>query len=274
VVSEALLDPALAAAHLGARLGQRPEVLLVLGSGLSQLADSVPAAVSVPFADLPGFPAATVAGHAGRFVGGSLSGRPVLVQAGRFHLYEGHGADVVCAPVRVAHALGVGTVIFTNAAGAVRELLEPGSIMVIEDHVTWGGPSVPEGDASHASGPPDLGAPYDQELTALAIRCALDLGFPLARGVYAFVPGPSYETPAEIRALARLGADAVGMSTVPEVQAARALGMSCLALSLITNLAAGVSRGPLAHEEVISVGRNAGARLGALLERVLRGLPA
>jgi purine-nucleoside phosphorylase len=249
-------------------------VLLVLGSGLSGLTDSVAGAVSVPFGELPGFPEPSVSGHAGRFVGGSLSGRPALVQAGRFHLYEGHSEEVVCAPVRVAHALGARTAIFTNAAGGVRELLEPGSIMLIEDHLTWSRPGATWGSRWNRSAPGDTIDRYDPELGALAMRCALELGIPLARGVYAYVPGPSYETPAEIRALGRLGADAVGMSTVPEVIAARALGMSCLALSLITNLAAGVSRLPLAHEEVISVGRRAGGRLGALLRRVVRDLPA
>jgi purine-nucleoside phosphorylase len=267
------LDPERAAAHVAARLRTRPQVLVVLGSGLSQLAQVVEDAVSIPWAEVPGFPVPTVVGHAGRFVAGTLSGREVLVQAGRFHRYEGHSPEVVGGPVRVAHALGVRTVILTNAAGGIGRFLEPGGVMLIEDHLTlpyagsWSG-------GAEGGGQLDMSAPYDRALLALARRAALELGIPLARGVYAAVSGPSYETPAEIRALARLGADAVGMSTVPEVVAARALGMSCLALSLITNLAAGVSAGPLSHEEVVLVGKSAGAHLGALVQRIVRDLPA
>ena len=247
---------------------------MVLGSGLSGLAEAVEQAVVVRFRDLPGFPAPTVAGHAGSFVAGVLSGRPVLVQAGRFHLYEGHSPEIVGAPVRVGHALGIRTLVLTNAAGGIARWLEPGSIMMIDDHLALGAPGIAADGHAGGSGFTDMTAPYDPALSALAARCALELGIPLARGVYAWVQGPSYETPAEIRALARLGADAVGMSTVPEVVAARALGMSCLAFSLVTNLAAGVAVGPLSHDDVISVGRSAGSRLGTLVRRVVRELPA
>jgi purine-nucleoside phosphorylase len=268
-------DPVEVARRLGEKLAVTPELMIVLGSGLSGVAGALRDAVEIPFEDLPGFPAPSVAGHAGRFLGGSVSGRRVLVQAGRFHLYEGHPTDVVCAPVRAAHHLGVRKVIFTNAAGGLGRHLPPGSLMLIEDHVSVG-------CASPLVGPrrddevraPDMTFPYDRALGALALESAARLGISLARGVYAAVPGPSYETPAEIRALARLGADAVGMSTVPEVVAARALGMSCLAISLITNFASGVGEGALSHEEVTSVGRAAGGRLGALLERIVLDLPA
>jgi purine-nucleoside phosphorylase len=268
-------DPAEVAARLGERLSVRPEVLLVLGSGLSGLADGVQDAVEVPFSELPGLPAPTVAGHAGRFLGGRLAGRRVLVQAGRFHLYEGHPPWVVCGPVRVAHLLGVRRLLLTNAAGGVDRRLDPGSLMLLEDHLSFGPTALlaaPCGDLD--SRVRDMSAPYDAGLARTASAAAAELGIPLARGVYAGVLGPSYETPAEVRALARAGAQAVGMSTIPEVVVARSLGMSCLAISLITNYAAGVAAGPLSHDDVVQVGRAAGSRLGALLERTLALLPA
>jgi purine-nucleoside phosphorylase len=268
-------DPAEVAARLEERLPGRAEVLLVLGSGLSGLADAVQDAVEIPFSELPGFPLPTVAGHAGRFLAGRLAGRKVLVQAGRFHLYEGHAPWVVCGPVRVAHRLGVRRLVLTNAAGGVDRRLEPGSLMLLEDHLSFGPTSL----LAEPCGEPDsrvrdMSAPYDAQLARAALAAAAELGIPLARGVYAGVLGPSYETPAEIRALAKVGADAVGMSTIPEVVVARSLGMACLAISLITNHAAGVAGGPLSHDEVVQVGRAAGSRLGALLERTLALLPA
>jgi purine-nucleoside phosphorylase len=267
-------DPRAVARALRPRLGLEPQALLVLGSGLSGVADAVEDAVSVPFEALPGFPTTGVVGHAGRFVAGRLAGRPVLVQAGRFHLYEGHPPGVVCGTVRVAHDLGIGSVLLTNAAGGVNPLLAPGTLMVLDDHVRWGGTGGVAGwQEEREAPPPGIAAPYDPELNELAIAAAAELGIPLARGVYAQVLGPSFETPAEIRALARSGADAVGMSTVPEALAAHALGISCLAISLITNAAAGTTSEPLSHDEVISVARDAGPSFARLIRRIVRDLP-
>lgn len=247
-----------------------PDVTLVLGSGLGGLAESVEEAVDIPFSEVPGYPPPGVAGHAGRYVWGRLAGARVLVQAGRFHLYEGHPPDVVVAPVRVARALRTGVLLLTNAAGGIAEPLEPGSLMLIEDHLDFTGrnplvgPTVP-GETRF----PDLTRPYDAELRRTAVDTAGTLGIGLHRGVYAAVSGPSYETPAEIRMLERLGADAVGMSTVPEVITARAGGIRCLAFSVITNRAAGRSASTLAHEEVVEVGREAGRTLARLLTGVV-----
>ena len=264
-----------AAAFLQERLdGLAPEALVVLGSGLSDLADEVEGGIAVPFVDVPGYPAPTVEGHAGRYVGGHLEGVPVLVQAGRFHVYEGHSMEQVVAPVRVASALGVNVVIVTNAAGGVTRGLEPGSLMLIEDHVNlmWRSPlagPVREGEDRF----PDMSRPYDPALQRLTARAALELGIRLRRGTYCALAGPTYETPAEVRMLERLGADAVGMSTVPEVVTSRALGLRVLAVSMITNRAAGLGVGSLSHQEVIQVGREAGATLRRLLRRVIAELP-
>jgi len=267
-------DPAKAADRISSVLPRAPEILLVLGSGLSHLADDLEAPIEVPFAEVPGFPEVGVAGHAGRYVAGLMHGRPVLIQAGRFHMYEGHPPELVVGTVRVGHRLGIRTLLLTNAAGGIHPLLEPGSLMLIDDHIDFirrsplAGPVEPNEERF-----PDMSAPYDPALQELASRAALELGIPLARGVYAATAGPSYETRAEVRALERCGAAAVGMSTVPEVIAARALGMRCLAISLISNRAAGLGRGPLSHDEVVSMGRSAGAELALLLGRIVQGLP-
>lgn len=241
-----------AAEYLRERLARAPEVLVVLGSGLGGLADAVENGVSIPFEDIPGFPASGVAGHPGRYVAGSLEGRAVLVQAGRFHLYEGHAPELVAMPVRVAADLGVETVILSNASGGVNPRLVPGALMVIEDHLNLMGRNplvgVPAPDEVRF---PDMSAAYDRELRRHAEEVARNLGLSLESGVYAGVLGPSYETPAEVRMLARLGADAVGMSTVPEVIAARALGLRVAGVSCISNPAAGLSAVPLSHDDVL-----------------------
>jgi purine-nucleoside phosphorylase len=268
-------DPRAVAGALEPLLGVEPRTLLVLGSGLSGLADAVEDPVVVPFEALPGFPPPGVAGHAGRFVAGRLSGRPVLVQAGRFHLYEGHPSEVVCGTVRVAHELGIGHLLLTNAAGGVNRLLRPGSLMLLDDHLAWGAMGrLAAGTWKDRAPGRETETPYDPTLIALALTAAAESGIELARGVYAAVPGPSFETPAEIRALARCGADAVGMSTVPEATTARSLGMACLAISLITNAAAGATAEPLSHHEVLAVAREAGDTLGRLILRIVRDLPA
>lgn len=263
-------DVTRAAEAVRTKLGERPEVLLVLGSGLGGLVDLVEGAVSIPFEDVPGFPPIGVKGHSGRYVAGSLDGRRVLIQAGRFHLYEGHPVELVCAPVRIAVELGVKAGVFTNAAGGISRELKPGSLMLIDDHINlqWRSPlagPVVAGDERF----PDMSAPYDADLQRLALEAALAQGERLERGTYAAVMGPSYETPAEVRMLARMGADAVGMSTVPEVITARAMGLPCLGFSLITNRAAGLSLEPLDHEDVMDVGAKAGVHLSKIIRDVV-----
>ena len=253
--------------------GPRPVAHLVLGSGLGGLAERVEDPARVPFSRLPGFPRTSVEGHEGCFVCGRLAGVPVLVQAGRFHFYEGVGAEVVAAPVRVGRALGAATLVLTNAAGGIRRDLVPGSIMLVDDHIALGfraplaGP-VAEGEQRF----PDMSRPYDPDLMALAETAALEAGIPLTRGTYGWVGGPHFETPAEVRALRAAGADVVGMSTVPEVIVARAGGQRVLAFSVVTNAAAGLGDGAIDHDDVMAHGAVAGRRLGGLLEGLMPGL--
>lgn len=247
---------------------------MVLGSGLGRLVDVVQDPVTIAFEDLPGFPGAGVAGHEGRYVAGLLGGRRVLLQAGRYHVYEGHPRDVVAAPVRLARALGAEILILTNAAGGVDPALEPGDLVLLRDHLNlmFSNPligSVADGEVRF----PDMTDPYDPALRALALETAAALGISLGEGVYAALTGPTYETAAEVRMLRTLGADVVGMSTVPEVLVARALGLRCLAVSMVTNKGTGLAPHPLGHHEVMEVGARAGARVAALVEGVLRALP-
>jgi purine-nucleoside phosphorylase len=253
--------------YLRERLPRSPAVMLVLGSGLGGVAESLEAAVRIPYESVPGFPRSTVAGHAGAVVAGEWAGVFVVALQGRFHLYEGWSAAEVAHPVRTLHALGARSMVLTNAAGAVRPGLPPGSLMTIADHINlmWRGPlegPVLPGEERF----PDMSEPYHSAFRRIAEEAATGLGIPLETGIYAAMTGPGYETPAEIRMLARLGADAVGMSTVPEVIAARALGVRVLGISCITNLAAGLGLEPLSHEEVMQVGEQVRDRLTGLLE--------
>lgn len=257
------------------RMGESPEIFMVLGSGLGGLVENVEGAVSIPLEEIPGFPRVGVTGHAGCLVGGVLGGKRVLIQAGRYHFYEGHPPGVVVAPLRVAAALGARMVILTNAAGGIRRDLEPGALLLLEDQLNLmaRNPLVGPGREKEARFP-DLTSLFDPGLKALAWQVAADMKIPLARGVYAGVLGPSYETRAEIQLLERMGADAVGMSTVPEAVTAAALGLRVLALSLITNRATGMGGSFLAHEEVLQVGREAGGVMANLIRGVVRALGA
>jgi len=258
-------------AFLHERLTRRPRLLMILGSGLGALADELEDAVAIPFADVPGFAPATVAGHSGRLLAGRLEGLECVVLQGRPHAYEGLAADALVVPVRAVAALGARTMLVTNAAGGINRLYRPGEPMLLDDHINLmgrnplTGPAV-AGEHRH----PEMGAPYDPALQRLAEEVAAGLGLSIRRGVYAAVSGPSYETRAEIRMLERLGADAVGMSTVPEVLTARALGLRVLGISLITNAAAGLSLGPLDHDEVVQAGREAQGRFSALVRGFVR----
>lgn len=256
------------------RIGaEAPAVAVVLGSGLGALADEVEDAVRIPYGDVPGFPATTVVGHLGEFVVGGLEGRRVVLQAGRFHLYEGHSPQLVVRPVRLLAELGVATLVVTNAAGGIRPTFRPPLLMMIADHVNlmWRNPLVgPVGEGEQRF--PDMSNPYDADLRAKTRRVAVERGVRLEEGVYAGVLGPNYETPSEIRMLARVGADAVGMSTVPEVITAAARGMRCLGISTITNLAAGISPTKLDHDEVLAAGASAARSLADLVRGVVKAL--
>ncbi len=235
--------------RIGAR---RPAIALILGSGLGSLADEVEDPVVVPFAEIPGFPPATVVGHEGRLVAGRLEGREVVALAGRFHIYEGHSADTAALPVRVIAALGARTLFVSNAAGGVNRTFRAGDLMLICDHINlmWRNPligPVRPGEERF----PDMSDPYDRTLLGVLRSCAEQLRLPVVEGVYAGLTGPAYETPAEVRMLERLGADAVGMSTVPEVIVARALGLRVAGVSCISNPAAGLAAAPLSHEDVL-----------------------
>jgi len=252
---------------------RRPRVAIVLGSGLGFLGDAVEDSVRVPYASIPGFPQPTVLGHAGELIAGMLDDVPVIAQSGRFHLYEGHDAWTAALPARVFATLGVKTLIVTNAAGGIRRTFRPGTLMLIADHLNLmfrnplTGP-VEEGDERF----PDMSDPYDADLRALARRVAVERGIALEEGVYAGLLGPSYETKAEIEMLKRIGADAVGMSTVPEIVAARARGIRCLGISIITNAAAGLGGQTLSHQEVLDASDGVRDRLTALVRGVVREL--
>jgi purine-nucleoside phosphorylase len=255
--------------------GRAPEVAVVLGSGLGPLAGRLADPIRIRYADIPHFPGTSVVGHEGELVIGTLGGRMVLAQSGRFHLYEGHAAELAALPVRVFARLGIGTLILTNAAGGVRRTFSRGALMMIADHVNFAfrnpliGAVLPGEERF-----PDMSDPYDDGLRALAREVARARGIRLEEGVYLQLLGPSYETPSEVRMAERLGADAVGMSTAVEVIAARALGMRCLGFSTITNPAAGITGERLAHAEVMEVARRVAGDLERLVEGVVAGLPA
>jgi purine-nucleoside phosphorylase len=263
-----------AAAAVRARLGKRkPVAAIVLGSGLGAFADQVGDAVRIPYRDIPHFPIPTVEGHAGELVAGTLAGKTVLLQSGRFHLYEGHSPAVGALGVRVFATLGIGTLILTNAAGGIRRGMAAGTVMLISDHINLSSRNPLTGPVLQGEERfPDMSDPYDPALRSIARRVALRERVALAEGVYVQLLGPSYETPAEIRMLERLGADAVGMSTVIEVVAARARGMRCLGFSAVTNPAAGILPVKLNHVEVMETARRVAGELGTIITGVVAEL--
>lgn len=267
-------DLAAAVDAVRARVAIEPRVGVVLGSGLGAFADAVEGPVEIPYGEIPGWPESTAIGHDGRLVLGSFGGVPVAVMKGRAHLYEGHPPGRVVFGVRVLGLLGIRTLVLTNASGAVETSLEPGQLVAISDHLNLQGSSPLIGPNDDTLGPrfPDMSNAYDADLRAAAHEAAARLGIELGEGVYAGWLGPAFETPAEIRMLRVLGADLVGMSTVPEVLAARHLGIRCLALSCVTNMAAGVLPEPIDHERVLEVGAAASGRLVALLREIVPAL--
>ena len=242
-----------AAAYVRAALdGRRPEIAITLGSGLGDLAERLDAPLTIPYKEIPHFPVSTVSGHKGQFVCGKLGGKEVLCMQGRFHYYEGYDLKQVTMPVRAMKLLGIDSLLVTNAAGGINTGFHTGTLMLIEDHLNLTGENPLIGENLDAFGDRffDMTVAYDKEYRTLAKATAEELNIPLATGVYAWLTGPNFETPAEIRYLRTIGADAVGMSTVPEVLVARHSGIRVLGISCITNLAAGMTDNTLSHEEV------------------------
>ena len=242
-----------AAAYVRSALGgRRPEIAITLGSGLGDLAERLDAPLTIPYKEIPHFPVSTVSGHKGQFVCGKLGGKEVLCMQGRFHYYEGYDLKQVTMPVRVMKLLGIDSLLVTNAAGGINTGFHAGTLMLIEDHLNLTGENPLIGENLDAFGDRffDMTVAYDKEYRTLAKATAEELNVPLATGVYAWLTGPNFETPAEIRYLRTIGADAVGMSTVPEVLVARHSGIRVLGISCITNLAAGMTDNTLSHEEV------------------------
>lgn len=262
-----------AAAYIRERIQAAPEVGLILGSGLGVLGDDVEQPVVLPYGEIPHFPESTVIGHAGQLVIGILENKPVLVMQGRFHYYEGHSMETIGFPVRVMRLLGIENIIVTNAAGGCNPTYNPGDLMVITDHIKFFDDSPLRGPNLEQFGPRfnDMSEPYSRELRKLAEEAAESLGFFMRKGIYAHMAGPSFETPAEIRMLQTLGADAVGMSTVPEVITANHCGMKVLGISCITNAAAGILEQPLNHEEVLETGARVRHTFASLIRGILAG---
>jgi len=260
-----------AARFIRARAGEDVRVALVLGSGLGAFADELEDARAIPYSEIPGFARPTVEGHAGRLVVGRAGGATVAAMQGRFHFYEGYTLEEVTFPVRVFGLLGAKSLVLTNAAGGLNNSYEQGALILISDHLNLMGTNPLLGRNDERFGPrfPDMTEVYDREYQEAAIAEAREMGLELRRGIYAALTGPSYETPAEIRMMRLLGADAVGMSTVPEAIVARHMGLRVLGLSCITNMAAGVLDKPINHEEVIETGERVRETFAELLRRVI-----
>ena len=251
-----------------------PKTALILGSGLGPFAERVEQATDISYADIPGFPVPSVAGHAGRLRIGSVAGLPLACLSGRFHAYEGHPAPVLALPIRILKALGVERLILTNAAGGLKPELPAGTLMILDDHINFAGFNPLIGPNDDRIGPRffDMSRAYDKALRDKLKSAAAEAGLAVKSGVYVFCLGPNFETPAEVRMMAGLGADAVGMSTVPECLVAVHCGMAVAGLSLITNLAAGLSGDVLSHGETLAEAAKAYARVELLLVTFLKNL--
>jgi purine-nucleoside phosphorylase len=263
--------------YIESRTAARPAIAVVLGSGLGAFADELCCPVEIPYSEIPDWPRSTAIGHAGKLIVGKLNGLDLAVMSGRAHLYEGHSAQAAAYGVRVLHALGVRGVVFTNAAGGINLELERGGLVLISDHINLLGSNPLVGPNDDSFGPrfPDMSDAYSRAWRETARRVAAELRIHLPEGVYAAVPGPSYETPAEIRYLRIIGADLVGMSTVPEVIAANHMGMKVLGVSCVTNMAAGIiPQSKINHEEVLETGAMVRDTLVRLLKALLPRLEA
>ena len=260
-----------AARVIRSRTSAQPRIALVLGSGLGDFGDELNDSTGIPYAEIPGFPTSTVAGHAGRLVIGTVAEVSVVAMQGRVHFYEGYSLEQVTFPIRVFKLLGINTLFLTNAAGGVDVQLHQGALMLINDHLNLMAANPLRGPNDDRFGPrfPDMTEVYSRELQEVAIEEARGLGVELRRGVYAALAGPSYETPAEIHMLRGFGADAVGMSTVPEAIVARQMGMEVLGISCITNMAAGLGNEKIDHQEVMETGRQVRDVFARLLRRLV-----
>lgn len=261
--------------HIQACVACRPQIAVILGSGLGSIADRLENRELLCYADIPGFPKSDVSGHAARFVFGTLNGRPIVAMQGRFHYYEGLSMRQLSFPIYVLKQLGIEEIVVTNACGGINPDFNPGDLMLITDHINFAGNNPLIGANDERFGPrfPDMTEVYDHALNDLARRVAASLSIPLREGVYAFFTGPCYETAAEIRAYHILGADAIGMSTVPETIVANYLGMRVLGIACITNMATGIARTPHSHEEVLAIANDSSKLFCRLLEQVLSEMP-
>ncbi len=262
--------------YISSRVPFKPQAAIILGSGLGELADRIENPIIINYSEIEGFPVSTAPGHRGRFVFGELNGKKVVCMQGRFHYYEGWSMEQIVLPVRVMRALGAEYLFVTNAAGGINTSFVPGDIMLICDHINLMGtnPLIGKNDDSLGVRFPDMSFAYSPEIRELCLDCAARAGVEVKQGVYIGVTGPSYETPAEIRAFRTLGADAVGMSTVPEIIAASHMRMKVIAFSLITNMAAGILKQPLTEEEVLETGRRRGREMQRLITEVIGEIDA
>lgn len=264
-----------AAAAIRSRATAEPRIALVLGSGLGGFAEEFADAVAIPYREIPGFVSSTAQGHVGSLVVGKVDGIPVMAMQGRVHFYEGYSLEEVTFPIRTFKLLGIDTLILTNAAGGIDVQLSQGALMVISDHLNLMGVNPLRGANDERFGPrfPDMSEVYSRELQELVTEEARSLGITVRRGIYAALTGPSYETPAEIHMLRAFGADAVGMSTVPEAIVARHMGMNVVGISCITNMAAGISEQTINHDEVMETGQKVRATFTQLLRRMIANMP-
>jgi purine-nucleoside phosphorylase len=271
-MADTVFEKATAAAEfVGRRTELRPKIAIVLGSGLGAFAEQLEGATAISFGEIPHFPQSTVPGHSGKLVIGKVAGVPLAVMQGRVHAYEGYSSEEVTFPVRVLGRMGVKTLVLTNAAGGINEGLKQGQLVLIADHINLSGRNPVAGLNDERLGPRffDMSEAYSERLRGLAHEAARAMEFRLDEGVYLSVLGPSFETPAEIRAFRTMGADLVGMSTVQETIVARHMGIEVLGISCVTNMAAGIQKEPLSHEEVMETGRAVEAQLAGLLTRVV-----
>jgi purine-nucleoside phosphorylase len=271
-MTDTVFEKASAAAEFVlARTELRPRIAIVLGSGLGAFAGQLEAPTAIAFAEIPHFPRSTVPGHSGKLVIGKVAGVPVAVMQGRVHAYEGYSSEAVTFPVRVLGRMGVTMLVLTNAAGGINDALKRGQLVLIADHINLSGRNPVAGPQDERLGPRffDMSEAYSSRLRLLAIEAARSMEFRLYEAVYLSVLGPSFETPAEIRAFRTMGADLVGMSTVQETIVARQMGIEVLGISCVTNLAAGIQAEPLSHEEVMETGRAVEAQLAGLLRRLV-----
>jgi inosine/guanosine/xanthosine phosphorylase family protein len=259
-------------AAVQARIPEFPKTVIVLGSGLGRFASALAGATSIPYGDIPGFSRSTVVGHSGNLIAGEMEGKRIAVMQGRIHAYEGHGGAAIATPIRILKRLGVETLILTNAAGGLRLDLGPGSIVLIEDHINFAqfNPLIGPNDDSFGPRFPDMSDPYDRSLREKLERAAKDAGVEFKKGVYLFVLGPNFETAAEIRMFTRMGADLVGMSTVPECLVARHCGIKVAGISIVTNYGTGISPAPQSHQETLANAERAGQSLEHMLREFVR----